>query len=68
MFLRSSHDAGPGGLSVVIRVAAGWGTCVAGVPFFDIKAAGGTVIFIVPVTSCAGRLVSAEPDWVSLVK
>ena len=68
MFLLSSHDVGLGGFFVVIRAAAGWGACVAGVPFCDIEAAGGTVIFIVPATSCVGRLVSADPDWVSLVK
>ena len=52
----------------MIRAAAGWGACVAGVPFCDIEAAGGTVIFIVPETSCAGRLISADPDWVSLIE
>ena len=41
---------------------------VAGVPFCDIEAAGGTVICIVPATSCAGRLFSADPAWVSLIE
>ena len=45
----------------MIRAAEGGGTGVAGVPFCNIKAAGGTVICIVPDTSCAGRLVSADP-------
>ena len=68
MFLRSSHDVGSGGLLVVIREAAGWGADVAGVPFCNIEAAGGTVIFIFPATSCVGWLVSADLDWVSLIE
>ena len=68
MFLRSSYDVVSVGVLIVIRAAVGWGTCVAGVPFCDIRAAGETVIFIVPATRCAGRLVSADPDWLPLVK
>ena len=68
VFIQSSHDVGSGGVLVVIRAVAGWGTCVAGVLFCDIEAAGGTLISIVPATSCAGRLVSVDPAWVSLVK
>ena len=68
MFLQSSHDVGSGGVLVVIREAVGWGTCVVGVPFCDIEAAGGIVIFIVPATSCAGLLVSVDPTWVSLIE
>ena len=45
----------------MIRAAAVGGAVVAGVPFCNIEAAGGTVIFIVPATSCVGRLVSADP-------
>ena len=41
---------------------------MSGVPFCNIVAAGGTVIFIVTATSCAGRLVSADHVWVSLAE
>ena len=54
MFLRSSHDVGLVGVLVMVRAAAVWGTCVAGVPFCDIETAGEIVILIVPATRCAG--------------
>ena len=41
---------------------------MSGVPVCTIDAAGVTVIFIVPVPKCAGRLVSADPVWVSLIE
>ena len=68
VFIQSSHDIGSGGLLVVIRAAFGGGKGVACVPFCNIEATGGTVIFIVPETSCAGRLVSADPVGVSLIE
>ena len=46
----------------------GRGAGVAVVPFCNIKAAGGTIILIVPETNCAGRLVSADLVLVSLVE
>ena len=67
-FFKSSHDVGSGGLLVVIRAAEGGGARVAGVSFCNIEAAGRTVIIIVPATSCAGRLVFADPVLVSLVE
>ena len=68
VFFRSSHGVGSGGLIVVIRAAAGGGTGVAVMPLCNIKAARGAIILIVPATSCAGRLVSAEPVWISLIE
>ena len=68
VFFRSSHGVGSGGLIVVIRAAAGGGTGVAVVPFCNIKAVGGAIIIIVPATSCAGRLVSADPVRISLIE
>ena len=68
MFLQSSHDVGSGGLLVELRAAAGGGTGMAGVPLCNIEAAGVTVILIVPLPKCAGRLVSADPFWVSLIE
>ena len=68
MFLQSSHGVGVGGLIIVLRVAAGGRTGVAVVPFYNIEAAGGAIIIIVPATCCAGRLVSADPIWISLIE
>ena len=51
----------------MLRAAAGGRTGMAGVPFYNIKAAGVTVIFIVPAPKCAGRLVSADPVWVYMI-
>ena len=67
MFLQSSHDVGSSGLLVVLRAAAGGVTGMSGVPFFNIEAAGVTVIFIFPAPKCSGQLVSADPVWVSLI-
>ena len=52
----------------MLRAAAGGGTGMAGVPFCNIEAAGVIVISIVPAPKCAGRLVSADPVWVSLIE
>ena len=52
----------------MLRAAAGGGTGMAGVLFCNIEAAGVTVIFIVSSPKCTGRLVSAEPVWVSLIE
>ena len=68
MFIRSSHGVGSGGLLVVIRAAAGGGAGVDVVPFCNIKAAGGTIIIIVPATNCAGRLVSLDLVQISLIE
>ena len=52
----------------MIRAATGGGTGLDVVPFCNIEAAGGAIILIVPETSCAGRLVSADPVWISLIE
>ena len=57
-----------GGLLVVIRAAEGGGTGVVVVPFCGIEAAGGKIILIFPATSCAGRMVSADLVWISLIE
>ena len=42
----------------MLRAVAGGGTCLVGVPFCNIEAAGVTVIFIVPALKYTGQLVS----------